>query len=55
MATTIQNPAIYVVKTTPKTATIFYWIVTAIFCLQMAFTAYAQLRLPQLAGRDFGR
>jgi DoxX-like family len=49
MATTFQNPAIFAVKTTPKTATIFYWIVTAIFCLQMAFTAYAQLRLPQVA------
>jgi hypothetical protein len=26
-----------------------FWIVTAIFCLQMSFTAYAQLRLPQVA------
>jgi hypothetical protein len=26
-----------------------YWIVTALFCLQIAFTAYAQLRLPQVA------
>jgi hypothetical protein len=26
-----------------------YWIVTAIFCLQMGFTAYAQLTLPQVA------
>ena len=26
-----------------------FWIVTALFCLQMAFTAYAQLRLPQVA------
>jgi hypothetical protein len=25
------------------------WIVTAFFCLQMGFTAYAQLRLPQVA------
>ena len=25
-----------------------FWIVTAIFCLQIAFTAYAQLRLPQV-------
>ncbi len=25
-------------------------IVTALFCLQMSFTAYAQLRLPQVAG-----
>src|SRR5262249_36399024 len=26
-----------------------FWVVTALFCLQMGFTAYAQLRLPQVA------
>jgi hypothetical protein len=26
-----------------------FWIVTALFCLQVGFTAYAQLRLPQVA------
>jgi hypothetical protein len=26
-----------------------FWVVTTLFCLQMAFTAYAQLRLPQVA------
>lgn len=26
-----------------------FWIATALFCLQMGFTAYAQLRLPQVA------
>src|SRR5690242_12346729 len=26
-----------------------FWIVTGLFCLQMGFTAYAQLRLPQVA------
>jgi hypothetical protein len=26
-----------------------YWIVTALFCLQIGFTAYAQLTLPQVA------
>jgi hypothetical protein len=26
-----------------------FWIVTALFCLQMVFTAYAQLQLPQVA------
>ena len=26
-----------------------FWIVTALFCLQISFTAYAQLRLPQVA------
>src|SRR5262249_37845107 len=31
------------------TETIAYWIVTTIFCLQMGFTAYAQVYLPQVA------
>ena len=26
-----------------------FWIVTALLCLQMGFTAYAQLRLPEVA------
>jgi DoxX-like family len=26
-----------------------YWVVTSLFALQMGFTAYAQLRLPQVA------
>ena len=26
-----------------------FWIATALFCLQMGFTAFAQLRLPQVA------
>ena len=26
-----------------------YWIATSLFALQMGFTAYAQLRLPQVA------
>src|SRR3954452_10142366 len=26
-----------------------FWIVTALFCLQIGFTAYAQLQLPQVA------
>ena len=26
-----------------------FWTMTALFCLQMSFTAYAQLRLPQVA------
>ena len=32
-----------------KGAVIAFWVVTALFCLQMSFTAYAQLRLPQVA------
>ncbi|MEO6193149.1 MAG: DoxX family protein [Thermoanaerobaculia bacterium] len=26
-----------------------FWIATALFCLQMGFTAYAQMRVPQVA------
>jgi hypothetical protein len=26
-----------------------FWVVTALFCLQIGFTGYAQLRLPQVA------
>ena len=29
--------------------TIGFWIVTGLLCLQIGFTAYAQLRLPQVA------
>jgi hypothetical protein len=32
-----------------KGVVIGFWIVTAFFCLQIGFTAYAQLRLPQVA------
>src|ERR1043165_6581005 len=49
MESTLQQPAVVAAKTSPKAKTIVYWIVTALFCLQMSFTAYAQLRLPQVA------
>ena len=32
-----------------KGITMGYWIATSLFALQMGFTAYAQLRLPQVA------
>jgi len=32
-----------------KATVIGFWMATALFCLQMSFTAYAQLRLPQVA------
>jgi hypothetical protein len=32
-----------------RAVAIGFWVVTAFFCLQMGFTAYAQLRLPQVA------
>ena len=48
MESTLQKPAL-VAAAPPKARTVVYWIVTALFCLQMGFTAYAQLRLPQVA------
>src|SRR5215831_17523345 len=34
----------------PSKATVTgFWIATTLFCLQIGFTAYAQLRLPQVA------
>jgi len=50
MESTLQKPALVAAKTTPQAQTIVYWIATVLFCLQMGFTAYAQLRLPQVAG-----
>jgi hypothetical protein len=32
-----------------KTRVLVYWALTALLCLQMLFTAYAQMRLPQVA------
>ncbi|HYO76352.1 MAG TPA: DoxX family protein [Thermoanaerobaculia bacterium] len=48
MESTLQNPAVIAQHTT-KATTIAYWSITALFCLQMTFTAYAQLTLPQVA------
>ena len=48
MESTLQKPAI-VGMTAEKAGNIAFWMVTALFCLQMTFTAYAQLRLPQVA------
>lgn len=32
-----------------KNVSVAYWTLTVLFCLQMSFTAYAQLTLPQVA------
>ena len=49
MESTLQKPALVAGGITPKTETVVYWFVTALFCVQMSFTAYAQLRLPEVA------
>ena len=49
MESTLEQPDIPGVAATPGIRKAAYWTVTSLFCLQMAFTAYAQLRLPQVA------
>jgi uncharacterized membrane protein YphA (DoxX/SURF4 family) len=44
-----QELAVVRTKSTPRVTTLIYWVVTGLFCLQMSFTAYAQLSLPQVA------
>ena len=48
----MQKPALVAVKTTSKAKTIVYWIVTALFCLQMSFTAYAKTGRHQQKAAD---
>jgi len=49
MESTLQHPSLVAAKTSSRATAIAYWIVTSIFCAQIAFTAYAQLNLPQVA------
>lgn len=50
MESTMQNPALTAGRANPRALTIAYWIFTALFCLEMAFTAYFELlMLPQAA------
>ena len=44
-----QELAVVSTKSTPKGTTLIYWVVTGLFCLQMSFTAYAQLSLSQVS------
>jgi hypothetical protein len=49
MESTLPKAALTAARTTTSARTVAYWLVAALFCLQMSFTAYAQLRLPQVA------
>jgi hypothetical protein len=49
MESTLQKPAFTAAHGPSKINAVLYWIVTALLCLQLTFTAYAQLRLPQVA------
>ena len=49
MESTLQSSTLVAAKSVARGKTIVYWIITALFCMQVGFTAYAQLRLPQVA------
>ncbi|HEY7059672.1 MAG TPA: DoxX family protein [Vicinamibacterales bacterium] len=49
MESTLQPSALVAARTTLRIETIVYWIITVLFCVQMSFTVYAQLALPQVA------
>jgi DoxX-like family len=49
MESTLQNTDLLAAGTNSKAKTILYWIVTGLFCVQISFTAYAQMSLPQVA------
>jgi len=49
MESTLQNPVFVSVKSPAKVESFIYWTATVLFCLQIGFTAYAQLSLPQVA------
>ena len=49
MESILQKPSFVAARTAPTALAAGYWVVTALFCLQIGFTAYAQLGLPQVA------
>lgn len=49
METTLQKPALLALGPSRKALRVGFWGASVLFCLQMGFTAYAQLRLPQVA------
>lgn len=49
MESTLQSPHLPIARDARGTKLVAYWIMTGLFCLQMGFTAYAQLCLSQVA------
>ena len=45
----VLGAAFAAAKTKPNATTIAYWTITGLFCLQMSFTAFAQLNVPVVA------
>ncbi len=49
MESILPKPTLVAPRNLPKALTFAYWGATVLLCLQMGFTAYAQLNLPQVA------
>ncbi|HEX3880596.1 MAG TPA: DoxX family protein, partial [Bryobacteraceae bacterium] len=49
MESTLERPVNVLAKAGFSTTKIVFWSVTALFCLQMGFTAYAQLTFPEVS------
>jgi hypothetical protein len=49
MESTLPAPALIASRSVPRVTVVAYWVVTTLLCVQLGFTAYAQLRLPQVA------
>ncbi len=55
MESTLQNPAFAAARATPRAISIAFWIVTALFCVEMMFTAYWELLQLPAAAEAFAR
>jgi DoxX-like family len=55
MESTLHNPTVISGKANAKAVTVAYWTVTALFCLEMSFTAYYELLVLPHAAEAFTR
>jgi len=49
MESTLQTPSLLTTSEPRKSKNLGFWLATVLFCVQIGFTGYAQLRLPQVA------
>ncbi|HVY95130.1 MAG TPA: DoxX family protein [Bryobacteraceae bacterium] len=54
MEMTLRDPALAGAGSTSKARTIAWWLITAVFCFLMSFTAYAEMRFSDVV-REFTR
>jgi DoxX-like protein len=54
MESTMQKPAL-VAANLPRAITVAFWVATALFCLEMSFTAYWELAVQPQAAQAFAR